>query len=213
MMSTGSDDSIPSSSTPSSTHFPGAPAPRRTRRRAALAALVALLFGGSVSAAPPAVPFDELALVPRNIHASPMLLTLMGRMARFSPTFRAQCDRIARTPGLVVRMRYAGLRDDRPFNARTIVRRHEYGAMIAEVDLYVPLDPVEIVAHEFEHLVEQIQGTDLHGLARKRGSGVIEVRRNEFETRRAVDAGRRVLAEYGESARAPAAADDETGGV
>jgi hypothetical protein len=208
-MATGSDDSISSSFTPSSTFFPGASAPRRTRPRAALAVLVALFLGGSVSAAPPTALSDELALVPRNIHASPMLLTLMARMARFSPTFRAQCERIARTPGLVVRMRYAGLRDDRPFNARTVVRRHEYGAMIAEVDLYVPLDPIEIVAHEFEHLVEQIQGTDLHGLSRKRGSGVIEVRRNEFETQRAVDAGRRVLAEYGD-ARGSAAAEDET---
>jgi hypothetical protein len=208
-MATGSDDSISSSFTPSSTFLPGAAAPRRTRRRAALAVLVALFLGGSVSAAPPAAPSDELALVPRNIHASPMLLTLMGRMARFSPTFRAQCERIARTPNLVVRMRYAGLRDDRPFNARTVVRRHQYGAMIAEVDLYVPLDPVEIVAHEFEHLVEQIQGTDLHGLSRRRGSGVIEVRRNEFETQRAVDAGRRVLAEYGD-ARSSAAAEDQT---
>jgi hypothetical protein len=210
MMANGSDDSISSSFTPSSTLFPGASAPRRTRRRVARAVLVALLFGGSGSAAPATALSDELALVPRNIHASPMLLTLMGRMARFSPTFRAQCERIARTSGLVVRMRYAGLRDDRPFNARTVVRRHQYGAMIAEVDLYVPLDPVEIVAHEFEHLVEQIQGTDLHELSRQRGSGVIEVRRNEFETQRAVDAGRRVLAEYGDRARDRATAEDET---
>ena len=39
-----------------------------------------------------------------------------------------------------------------------------------------------------------------------RGSGVIEVRRNEFETQRAVDAGRRVLAEYGDGARDSATA-------
>ena len=168
----------------------------------------------------PAVPVDALALVPPNVHAAPPLLHLMARMARLSPTFRRQCERIAETRGLIVRMRYAGMRDDRPFNARTTVRRHQYGAVIAEVDLYMPLEPVEIVAHEFEHLVEQIQGANLHRLARTRGSGVTEVRRNEFETRRAVEAGRRVLAEYAQDedadeagSRTSTTPDDETGGV
>ena len=105
-------------------------------------------------------------------------------------------------------MRVAGLRDDRPFNARTIVRRHEYGAVIAEVDLYAPIDAVEIVAHEFEHLVDQIQGTDLRRLSRVRGSGVVEVRKGEFETQCAVEAGRRVVAAYGEADRALASDDD-----
>jgi hypothetical protein len=177
-----------------------------------LAALVTLLAGGPAAAAPePAVSAEALALVPTNVHAAPSLLHLLSRMARLSPTFRAQCNQIAQRRGLIVRMRYAGLRDDRPFNARTVVRRHQYGAVIAEVDLYVPLDPVEIVAHEFEHLVEQIEGADLHRLARTRGSGVIEVRRGEFETRRAVDAGRRVLAEYGDGDRGTATIDNETG--
>lgn len=199
-MSPGSDDSISPSSTPVSTLVAAA---------VLLVLLLVVLPGGPAIAAPAAVSSAELALVPPNIHAAPSLLQLMGRMARLSPTFRAQCERIAQTSGLVVRMRYAGLRDDRPFNARTTVRRHQYGAVIAEVDLYVPLDPVEIVAHEFEHLIEQIQGADLRALSRTRGSGVIEVRRNEFETLRAVEAGRRVLAEYGSGESA--AIENDTG--
>jgi hypothetical protein len=174
--------------------------------------LLALALGASTASAGPLPPAsDPLALVPRNVHASPPLLHLVARIAQRSPTFRAQCERIAETRGLIVRMRVAGLRDDRPFNARTIVRRHEFGAVVAEVDLYAPIDAVEIVAHEFEHLVEQIQGTDLRRLARVRGSGVIEVRRGEFETQRAVDAGRRVVAEYGDESRGLDALDDETG--
>jgi hypothetical protein len=222
MMFTVSDSSEPSSRPSSSITIRLASQARRPRAAARLRqlgsrllhALVAALVAASPALAASAPPQPDLALpfVPANIQASESLLQLMSRMARVSPTFRAQCARIAETRGLVVRMRYAGLRDDRPFNARTTVRRHEYGAMIAEVDLYVPLDPVEIVAHEFEHLVEQIQGTDLPGLSRKRGSGVIEVRRNEFETRRAVDAGRRVQSEYGEAVRSSALVDDETGG-
>jgi hypothetical protein len=217
MMSTASDDTIPSSSTRFLTLVSPASTPRRTRRRAALAAFLMLAIVAPAAAAsaqtlpPQTLPVGP-ALVPANIHASPALLHLLSRMARRSATFRAQCARISGTPGLVVRMRFAGLRDDRPFYARTTVRRHEYGAVIAEVDLYAPIDAVEIVAHEFEHLVEQIQGTDLRTLARVRGSGVTEVRRGEFETQRAVEAGRRVAAEWSETDRvAVAAPEDETG--
>lgn len=173
--------------------------------------LILTLGAPGAAAAGPLPAQPDLAFVPPNVHAAPTLLHLLSRMARRSATFRAQCERIAETRGLVVRMRWAGLREDRPFNARTTVRRHEYGAVIAEVDLYVPIEAVEIVAHEFEHLVEQIQGTDLRRLSRTRGSGVIEVRRGEFETQRAVDAGRRVLAEYGENGGEAAATPDETG--
>jgi hypothetical protein len=215
MMSTVSDDAISSSSTLSSTlvsHVSTRRPTRRIRRQAALAVLLSLALGASAAAAPPQTPPqpDGPAPAPPNIHAAPTLLHLISRMARQSPTFRAQCERIARTSGLIVRMRFAGPRDDRPFNARTTVRRHEYGAVIAEVDLYVPIDVVEIVAHEFEHLVEQIQGTDLRKLSRVRGSGVTEVRRGEFETERAVEAGRRVHDECSRADRASVAPDEET---
>jgi hypothetical protein len=212
MMSTASDDTIRSSSTRFLTSGSPASTTRRTRRPAALAALLTLALAASAAVASAQTLPAGPALVPANIQASPALLHLLSRMARRSATFRAQCERISGTPGLVVRLRVAGLRDGRPFNARATVRRHEYGAMIAEVDLYAPIDAVEIVAHEFEHLVEQIQGTDLRKLARVRGSGVVEIRRGEFETQRAVEAGRRVAAEWSEADRvAVAAPEDETG--
>jgi hypothetical protein len=200
MMLTVSDDAILRCFRSSCSLIRRAPRPAA---RVALTLLALILTCGTAAAAGPQspLPSDPLLHVPQNLQASVPLLQLISRMARLSPTFRAQCERIGQTPGLVVRMRYAGLRDDRPFNARTIVRRHQYGAVIAEVHLYVPLDPVEIVAHEFEHLVEQIQGTDLKSLARVRGSGVVEVTSGEFETRRAVEAGRRVLAECGGAER------------
>jgi hypothetical protein len=222
MMFTVSDSSGPSSSPSSFTTILPASQTRRQRvevcvrqlgRRVCYALAAALLAASPALAASEPPPAVALPFVPPNIQASESLLQLMSRMARLSPTFRSQCARIAETRGLVVRMRYAGLRDDRPFNARTTVRRHEYGALIAEVDLYVPLEPVEIVAHEFEHLVEQIQGTNLRSLARVRGSGVIEVRRGEFETVRAIEAGRRVLAEYGGTDRGLATLDGGTGGL
>jgi hypothetical protein len=223
MMFTVSDPASPSSSPSSFTTIRPASQTRRQRAEACirqlgqriLHALVAALVAATPALAASAAPQPDVALpfVPPNIQASDSLLQLMSRMARVSPTFRAQCARIAETRGLVVRMRYAGLRDDRPFNARTTVRRHQYGAMIAEVDLYVPLEPVEIVAHEFEHLVEQIQGTHLPSLARVRGSGVMELRRGEFETIRAIETGRRVLAEWGGTDHGSATLDPGTGGL
>ena len=54
---------------------------------------------------------------------------------------------------------------------------------------------IEMIGHEFEHVVEQIEGLDLRALARKRGSGVWELDVQVFETDRAQHAGRVVAAE------------------
>ena len=55
----------------------------------------------------------------------------------------------------------------------------------------------ELLAHEFEHILEQIEGLDLRRLARVKGSGVHEVEYAVFETDRAQAAGRVVAAETG----------------
>ena len=62
----------------------------------------------------------------------------------------------------------------------------------------------ELVGHEFEHLIEQIEGLDLKRLARVKGSGVHEGEGRVFETDRAQAAGR-VVAPKRERARTPAA--------
>jgi hypothetical protein len=184
---------------------------RSIRSLIVLVCLVAALpVRPAAASARPTAP-DALPLVPPNLQASVPILQLMARMAQLSPTFRAQCERITETRNLIVRIRYVGLREDRPYNARTIVRRHQWGAMVAEVELYVPLDPIEILAHELEHLVEQIQGQDLRVLAQVKGSGVMEVRRGEFETMRAIEVGRRVLAECGRTERGSATLEPTAG--
>jgi len=92
-------------------------------------------------------------------------------------------------------MREAGARGDRPYSARTVLRRHEFGALTATVELYAPLDPPEIISHEFEHLIERIEGTNLRLLSLVAGSGVTQTVDGSYETRRAVIAGRRVAQE------------------
>jgi hypothetical protein len=53
----------------------------------------------------------------------------------------------------------------------------------------------ELLGHEFEHIVEQVEGINLRVLSRQRGSGVREVERELFETDRAQQAGRNIAEE------------------
>ena len=69
---------------------------------------------------------------------------------------------------------------------------------IVEVPVGDPMAVVELLAHEFEHIVEQLDGVDLASWAGR--SGVRRVggsdRDGAFETERARQIGRRVAGEY-----------------
>ena len=62
---------------------------------------------------------------------------------------------------------------------------------------------VEIVAHEFEHIIEQLDNIDLAAKARRARSGVhtLDLGRSIFETRRALKVGRRVAGEVRDKRR------------
>ncbi len=161
---------------------------------------VAAAAGLGLAAAAPAfsqpapVP-PEGSLVPVNLSASSQLRDTIGVISSRSPTFRRQCSFIAATRHLAIRIREAGPRGDRPYAARTIIRRHQFGAITADVELHTPFDPAEIIAHEFEHVIEQVQGLNLRLLSFVVGSGVVRSDDGSFETRRAVIAGHRVARE------------------
>ena len=78
--------------------------------------------------------------------------------------------------------------------AFTVIRRQGRG-ISADVNVPPGRHYPELVAHEFEHVIEQIEGLDLRRLAKKHGAGVWEVERGWFESGRAVDVGRIVTAE------------------
>jgi hypothetical protein len=63
---------------------------------------------------------------------------------------------------------------------------------------------VDLVAHEFEHVIEQLEGLDLRALARTRRSGVCEIERELFERDRAERVGTGV-ADEAWRAKTPAA--------
>ena len=159
---------------------------------AAVAAVCAVVAGGVAAAEPPQQ--CRRSLLPANVELLADLGRALNRIYDRSPTFRAQCERIRRAPHLRVRIRIDPSIPSR-CRAFTIVQRLGH-AIEADVHLPPSADHSELVAHEFEHLLEQIEGLNLRRLARVRGSGVHEIEREMFETDRAQAAGRLVAAEF-----------------
>jgi hypothetical protein len=75
------------------------------------------------------------------------------------------------------------------------VRKHQWGAMVVDTTVFVPTDLVEIIAHELEHVCEQMEGVDLPSLSRLKGEGVYDLN-GHFETARAIRAGQEATREY-----------------
>jgi len=162
------------------------------------AVLCVMLAGGVTSAQQQQCPRTVL---PANVELLANIGPVLQRVYDRSPTFRAQCERIANAANLHVRV-YVSASIPARCRAYTVVRRREYQI---RADVYLPpsSDHSELIAHEFEHLLEQIEGLDLRRMARRWGSGVREVERETFETDRAQFTGRVVRAEVREF-RAPA---------
>ena len=110
-----------------------------------------------------------------------------------SATFRRQCRVLAAAPALSATVRVTARIPDSTERALSVVRRMPSGRIDASIEIRTSSDLSELLGHEFEHVIEQLDGIDL---AQLQASG--EARRIEngaFETRRAIDAGHRVSAE------------------
>lgn len=87
--------------------------------------------------------------------------------------------------------------------AQTRFGRSAAGYLVADIDVPTtrlqPRQSIQYIAHEMEHVLEQIEGLDLPSLARTRRSGVQSVDVNNvagFEIERAKSAGLTVEREY-----------------
>jgi len=134
------------------------------------------------------------AHLPETIQLADHLASDLMKMLETSATFRSQCDRIASAPWVQVRVRVNRAIEHRPYRARSIIHRSRSGAILALVDIGPRGSPVEWIAHEFEHVLEQIDGVPLAELARKQ-IGVWRSSGDMFESARAIRAGRAVAAE------------------
>jgi hypothetical protein len=153
-------------------------------------AVLLLMFGGAIGAEPQQC---LRTVLPANVDLPRDLERTIRRIYERSPAFRAQCERIAAADNLRVTLRIDTSIPSR-CRAFTIVERRGYDVR-ADVHLPPSSALTELVAHEFEHVLEQIEGLDLRKLSRVKGSGVHEIEGVVFETDRAQAAGRVVAAE------------------
>jgi hypothetical protein len=136
--------------------------------------------------------------LPTNIRPGSLLEPIARDVFALSPTFRAQCQRIGEA-------RYVRI-ELHPISkshwlccaaARTNIHRYAAGAIVAIVEIPVPLpisDYAALLGHEFEHVLEQIDRVDLATMARAR-SGAWRLEGGSYETRRALDVGQIVASE------------------
>jgi hypothetical protein len=113
-----------------------------------------------------------------------------------SPTVRSQFERIASAAGVRV---YITLALELPADrlSQTVFRSSADG-LEARVEISTPLradEYAELLAHEFEHVLEQLEGLNLASLARRGEPGVARLPDGAYETQRAIGAGRRASRE------------------
>lgn len=162
-------------------------------------AMFLVVFGGAITAEQQC----RRSFLPANVFLLHDIEEPLQRIYERAPSFRAQCARIAAAKGLRVTVR---IDPSVPSRCRAFTRLRRSGEkMFADVHLRPSSDHAEMLAHEFEHILEQIEGLDLHTLSRVKGSGVREIEYAVFETDRAQAAGESVAAEAGRYARSPAA--------
>ena len=121
-------------------------------------------------------------------------------MLTASATFRAQCQRLARAHSLLVLIRVDPGLSERSYRARTSFGRTPAGALVARVHISLRANPVQWIAHEVEHILEQLDGLSLPALAAARQGAWLSTGKM-FETTRAIDAGRQVAAEIQRAGR------------
>jgi hypothetical protein len=136
--------------------------------------------------------------LPPSIDIDRGLGPVVGWMLEYSPTFRQQCRVLASVPNLAARVRVTWRRLGGQERAHTVVRRAASGALTADIEIGAPFNLSELLGHEFEHLIEQVDGVNLSALER---SGEAHTpRQGIYETDRAMAAGRQVAGEVVDNA-------------
>jgi hypothetical protein len=166
-----------------------------TRRLSFFVLLVALLTLAPVTRAQSLVDASEVfSTIPANLKVPGALRSLLEEVMRRSPTFRHQMQELRRAPHVKMAISYGDVSTWHVLRAESTVSRYEWGALQIDTRLYTARDVIEVVAHEMEHVCEQIEGIDVRALAQQRNSGVYSVGRH-FETRRANLIGKQVARE------------------
>ena len=130
--------------------------------------------------------------LPANLIVSSHYRALVEHMLRGSPAFRRQCLRISGEPRLTVKLRMGGPQWKQGFRATTHIERERDGRMTAFIEVFPLNEDVELISHEIEHVIEQLDEVDLASHAARRDTGVRVHAGNVFETVRANRTGLKV---------------------
>jgi hypothetical protein len=132
-----------------------------------------------------------------NLTVSSLFASVVDEMLRRSPTFRRQCQRLAAATGSSVTIQAATSMREGMAAWTTITR--DAGERL-QASVFVPLSArtAELIAHELEHVIEQLDGIPLGDMSRIRDSGVRQcdcASEATYETVRAIRIGRQVADE------------------
>ena len=122
--------------------------------------------------------------VPANLIVPDIVRPLVRSMWRQSPTFRRRCAPLAEHPDVIVRVQIGRAVQDMRGARSAITRLNGELNAAGEMVLRKPELYTEHIAHELEHVLEQVDGTDLARLARQGLDGVMHLG-GSFETARA----------------------------
>jgi hypothetical protein len=131
--------------------------------------------------------------LPANLRVEPSLRPTVETMLATSATFRAQLARLAAKPTVIVALLDddgAGLGKRR--RALTTFVRQGPRLCSAQVRIGRGYDTTALIAHELEHVLEQLDGVNLLLESQVVASGVSRAPDGTFETARAVAVGEQV---------------------
>ncbi|MGH9160936.1 MAG: hypothetical protein ACRD2X_13250 [Vicinamibacteraceae bacterium] len=124
----------------------------------------------------------------------------LGRLLAGSEIFRNRYARVVRA-GLIVAISYRVPVQYVRLRAVTTIVRHDGRLHRAIVRIKPGHNPVELIAHEFEHIVEQLEGVRYRDDLRSARGGTRVTAGDAFETNRAMAAGLLAVRQVRESER------------
>jgi hypothetical protein len=155
---------------------------------------VVVIISGARAIAADADPTACVRLLPANIGLTLDLERVLTKIYRGSATFRGQCDRIAAAGTLSIKIQ---LDTNIPSSCMAFTRFQKKGRAVY-ADVHLPPSSrliAQLIGHEFEHIVEQLDGLDLPILAHVPNSGVYQTAFEVYESTRAQRVGRSVALE------------------
>ena len=139
--------------------------------------------------------------LPANVSVPEPYRAAVHALLLRSAVLRRQCRILAMAP-VTVRISVWSPQSLVDCRARASLARLQSGVLDVVIDLPFDRDVAELLAHEFEHVIEQLEGVDLRQRATERHSGVRRVSGDAFETDRAKAAGRAAAREVADESQA-----------